>query len=164
MRIIGVDLAYRKPIVYAVLSNRGKFLFTNAVETQSDIYALMNLVVDRILVNGPSLVVAETPLMINNRNTAFMMAKAQAMLEMGIRRGGGIFYGVHPVTWQKDMLHPPPGADRKALSITAASDWLESCGALYAPLVDNDIADAINIARWGLKNKKEILGKVKRSS
>jgi hypothetical protein len=160
MRVISIDLAYRKPLAVCVLSAQGKPLILAEIPPQGDLYKTATSLVDFIVPIGKdSLVIAETPLYLQNLKTAFMMIRIHAMIEKGIRDAGLLFFGIHPLTWQKAILHPTKGADRKALSRGEAELWLTQLEeANRFPLGEgNDLADAVNIARYGHINKKNIL-------
>jgi hypothetical protein len=92
-------------------------------------------------------------------NSAFMLTRFHAMLEKGIRDAGQMFFGIHPLTWQAEMLHPTKGADRKALSVAEATKYCNSLG--WEVDLGHDSADALNIARYGLNHRKEILEAIK---
>jgi len=150
VKIIAIDISYKKPIAYCVLSEKGKLITVQSVEPANDIYTTSTRVLDTIIPYGRCLVISETPLIIHNMNTAFMMVRMHSMLEKGIRDSGGLFFGIHPLTWQKAILRPQKGDDRKALSIKVAGiDGLTT--------TDNDQADAFNIATYAFLNKKAIL-------
>jgi len=156
MKIIALDISYRKPIAAACVSARGKLLWTGLVSPQKDIYTTVNAILDQILRVGPKiLVVAETPLMINNMNTAYVMARMHGMLEKGVRDGGLLFFGVHPRAWQSWMLKlsspADPDVNRKKASMEAAKLFTGA----YPD--NHDIADAINLARFAHVKRREIL-------
>ena len=157
MKIIAIDIAYKKPIAYCVLGERGKLITLASVEPQNDIYHTSTAVLDSIRPYGKSLVVAEKILLIHNMNTAFLMAGMGAMLEKGVRDYGGIFFQFHPLTWQKAMLKPEKGDDRKQLSIDMAQAWLRSIGCTDMTTLSDDQADAMNICLYAYANKKRIL-------
>ena len=151
MKIVSIDIAYAKPIPICVLSERGKLVCIQEIKNANDIYTTSKLVLEAVIPFGPCLVISETPLLIHNMNTAFMMARMHAMLEKGVRDSGSLFFGIHPATWQKQMLNPQKGDDRKKLSVALAAEWLGRAD------ITHDIADAINLARFAFDNKKEIL-------
>lgn len=158
MKIIAIDLSYKKPLTYCVLSEKGKLIQIGSIEAQNDIYHTANAVLDKIIPFGKSLIITETPLIIHNMNTAFFMVRLHAMLEMGHRNSGSLFFGIHPMTWQKVMLSPEKGDDRKKLSIAEADKWLTALGLpVTVGKGRDDEADAINMARFAFDNKKHIM-------
>lgn len=159
MKIISLDISYRKPIAAACLSARGRLLWTGLVSPQRDIYTTVNAILEQVIRIGPkTLVVVETPLMIKNMNTAYVMARMHGMLEKGIRDGGLLFFGVHPRSWQSKMLKDASkSADLKRASMLAATEFL-------GREPDNhDIADAINLARYTHINRQAILASIRGS-
>jgi len=153
MKILAIDLAYKKPVQVAVMSSRGKLLYTKEIQPENDIYHLANAVLEQIVPLGKGvIVIAETPLLINNISTAFVMTRLYAMIEKGSRDSGVLFFGIHPRTWQSAML----GKDKKwkAESVRLASEWLGK------EVPNNDVADAINLARYAFSRRKEILGAI----
>lgn len=150
MVIAAIDLAYKKPVPIAIFSARGKLLKVKQVEIRGDLYHLSSDLLDIILPLGKStIVVVETPLFINNMNTTYMMTRLHAMIEKGVRDAGMIFFGIHPKTWQKEILGPCK--DTKKRSIEVAEAWLGKA------LGSDDIADSVNIGRYSFLRRKEIL-------
>jgi Holliday junction resolvasome RuvABC endonuclease subunit len=154
MLIASIDLAYRKPVQITILSSRGKLVgHTIQVEAKNDIYHLAEGILDKLIPFGKStLVVVETPLFINNMNTTFMMTRLHAMIEKGVRNAGMIFFGIHPRTWQKEMLGQ--SKDTKKRSIEEAEKWIGE------KLAGDDVADSINIGRYAFLRRKEILAAI----
>lgn len=151
MKIIAVDISYRKPVAIACLTSKGEFAWWTLVEPHNDIFHTVQAVLEGVIKDPHAIVVAETPLLINNRNNAFVMTKFFAMLEMGVRSAGIKFFGIHPLTWQAAILKPKKGDDRKALSVASAQKFLGS------EVRSDDLADALNLARFTYNNRKNIL-------
>jgi hypothetical protein len=161
MKIVSIDIAYKKPIPVVTLSERGKLCSISIVQPSKDIYSTSTAILDVLIPIGKCLVVSETPLILNNMNTAFTLARMHAMLEKGTRDAGMLWFGVHPSTWQSRMLHPQKGDDRKKLSIALAMKWYEGQASVPDIAINDDIADAINIANFGFQNKGEIFNAIR---
>jgi hypothetical protein len=151
LKIVSIDISYKKPLAVCVLGDKGRLVSLTSIDPKNDIYHTANSVLEEVVKIGDSLVVTETPLMIHNINTAYMMARMHAMLEKGCRDAGLLFFGVHPITWQKKLLNPQKGDDRKKLSLALASKMLGR------EMTNNDLSDAFLIATFGYQNRKEIL-------
>lgn len=158
--VIAVDLAYKKPVAIVGVSSTGKIGLMVDVEPKNDIYHLANAITDVLVPYGAkTLVVTETPLMIHNINTAYMMARLHAMLEKGTRDAGQMFFGIHPSVWQTALFHPKKGDNRKKKSVEYALELLKSQG--WDIEISEDTADALNIAWFAHLNRKEILEAIK---
>lgn len=158
--VIAIDIAYRKPIALVGLSATGRIGLMRDLNPSQDIYHTVNDVMDVLIPYGAkTLVLTETPLLINNVNSAFMLTRFHAMLEKGVRDVGQMFFGIHPQTWQTEILSPKKGDDRKKLSIAIATEYCKHLG--WEIEIGDDIADALNIARYGLVHRKDIMEAIK---
>lgn len=158
--IIAIDIAYRKPVALVGLSATGRIGLMRDMAPSQDIYHTVNDVLDVLIPFGAkTLVLSETPLIINNMNSAFMLTRFHAMLEKGVRDAGQMFFGIHPLTWQSEILAPKKGDDRKKLSIAVATEYCRHLG--WDVDLSDDTADALNIARYGLVHRKDIMEAIK---
>ncbi len=156
--IIGIDLAYAKDIEIAAFWEDGRYIDTHSLshDPNKDIYITASNIV-HFLENMSGgvrklMVVCEKPFFRNPKIT-FLMSCLYAMIQYGVRSAGGQFIGVMPSSWQTNMLKlSGPYAKAKERKILSK----EVAGKLIGSEIQNeDMGDAICIAKWGVKHRKQ---------
>lgn len=156
MRLIGIDLAYSKPIRIAVLSSRGRLSTLGTVDVDDSLLEMAKRVHRYILPFYDSLVVFEQPGLYNNRKTGLKLIKLATMIDVYLDESNIPSIQIRPQEWQKYMLGKVE--NKKKASIAKATEIFGS--KIPHPLDDNE-ADALNIAYFAMKNSKQLLKRTK---
>lgn len=102
----------------------------------------------------PFILAIETQYSRFNIKTLIQLVEVRSMVETIARLDKTLgIYKIGASTWQKEVLNVPPKTkrdDRKKMSVESASKYIDNT------LMDNDIADAINIGRYVLDNYEKL--------
>lgn len=102
----------------------------------------------------PALVVMERPGIYNNRTTGLKLFSLASMIEALISDSGMPIAMIQPKLWQKELLGKVE--NRKIASIELADKTFKAH--IGHPLNDDE-ADALNIASYGIRHFKSLLKK-----
>ena len=151
-RIVGIDLAYAKPIWIALMSSRGQIILTVNLEPEKseDLVWLAHRIVTLVRSYGPCLVAVEQPYYKNNIAVLVNFTVLITALRIFFEQTDCRLVAIPPSRWQNEMLHRPGrGVDRKQLAFANAKK-------LCASVANSDEADAILIGRYTWNHRKEL--------
>ena len=154
MKIIGLDLAFAKPIQMAVLSSRGNFLWLQTIQPDESLLLTARRIHKAILPIGNSLVVYEKMGIWGNPATGMKLVQLATILFVLLSESGFSVKLIRPREWQKDILGELKKGEAKIISLREADRIF---GSKIPHPLNHDEADALNIARYGVSHYRKLI-------